>query len=205
MKPPPNMRVQRTRFASLRSPLTRKPLGGRSSRTLAWVTLVLGLMLTTSAPTAWLEAEEATQSRTASWIIIPGQTVGPVRFGMSREEVQAAIGVPDTTEIGWNYRSDMFTVVFRDEKVYSIFCGVGSPDLDSDAVPEHAFRFKARTQGGTRIGSTRDEVLSDLGTPSEQRLDDSGAEFLRYRETGLNISLWRGHVYNIAIFARPAA
>ena len=88
-------------------------LGGRPSRILAWVTLILGSILTTSAPTAVLEAEEPTDSRTASWIIIPGQAVGPVRFGMSRGEVEAAIGAPDNTEIGWNYRSDAFSVVLK--------------------------------------------------------------------------------------------
>ena len=199
--------MQRTRSSpsARSSPLTRHPLGSRHIPTLAWAALTVGLMLIGSSPCRALVGDNETpEPRTASWIISPGQAVGPVRFGMSRAEVQAAIGAPTTTVIGWNYPGDAFSVVFRDDKAYSIVCGVGSPSLDSDEVPDYAYRFRARTRGGTGIGSTRDEVKADLGTPSEQRVDEHGAEFLRYREAGLNISLWRGRVYNIVVLSRPA-
>ncbi len=143
-------------------------------------------------------------ARTASWVIKPGEGVGPIRLGMSREEVKAAVGEPKTTELAWDYPSDAFSVAFSsDGTVISVFAGIGSPSPDSDSVPEYAFRFKARTPEGVGIGSTLEEVLAGLGTPSTDRKDGSGAEYLWYREAHLNVSLWHGHVYNIAIF-KPA-
>jgi hypothetical protein len=204
---PPNMRVQRTRaLASLgaltsfaRSPLTRRPLGSRKLRMGACFIALLALVGFLNG-----QALVVHDARTASWVIKPGEGVGPIRLGMSREEVKAAVGKPKTTGLAWDYPSDAFSVAFSSGgTVVSVFAGIGSPPPDSESVPEYAFRFKGRTPTGIGIGSTLEEVLADLGTPSTDRKDGSGAESLWYREAHLNISLWHGHVYNIAVF-RPA-
>jgi hypothetical protein len=149
------------------------------------------------------QAPAVPEARTASWVIEPGKGVGPLRLGMSREEVRGAVGEPKTTGPAWDYPSDAFAVSFSsDGTVASIIAGIGSPSPDSESVPEYAYRFKARTPQGVGIGSTLEEVLAALGAPSTDRADGSGAEYLWYRESHLNVSLWHGHVYNIAIFKR---
>ena len=167
-------------------------LGSRGTRISAVIAaLVLTAVANGQVPTA----------RTSSWVIKPGEGIGPIRLGMSREEVKATVGEAKTTRLAWDYPSDAFSVAFSKQGfVISVFTGIGSPSLDSDSVPEYAYRFKGRTSGGIGIGSTLEEVLASLGSPSSDRKDDSGAEYLWYRESHLNISLWHGHVFNIAIF-----
>jgi hypothetical protein len=145
-------------------------------------------------------------ARTASWIIKPGESVGPIRLGMSREEVKEAVGEPESRKsLVWNYSSDGFTVTFSPEgTVKAVFGGIGSPSVDSDSVPEYAFRFKARTPEGIGIGSTLEEVLAGLGTPSWET-NNSGVKNLFYRQASLSVALWHDHVYNIALVTQKPA
>jgi hypothetical protein len=127
---------------------------------------------------------------------------------MKPEEVKAAIGDPaqarslenkDMSVEKWGYPGDSVYLTFSKGVVSMIAAGYGVPFPGS---PDN--RFAGRTREDLGLGSTRDEVLADLGTPRSAHNDpnEPDAEFLSYRELGIEIGLWKGRVVNMIIHRR---
>jgi hypothetical protein len=129
---------------------------------------------------------------------------------MTPSEVIAVVGEPSRSfELGddanpaekWAYDSDSLYLSFTKGLVSMVEAGFGVP---FDGSPRN--EFGGRTQEGLGIGSTRDEVLVGLGTPHSTHNDprDSNAEFVSYRELGIEVTLWKRRVVGMLIHRRPA-
>lgn len=120
-----------------------------------------------------------------SWTWAPGVAIGPVRLGMSRSEVQAAIGAPEREMQGaWDYPSAAMSVLFglADDKVSAILAG------SRTAGPGFAERFKGRSAEGIGIGSRRADVVSAFGTPPFSHIQGDWEVFV-FASRGLEIAL----------------
>ena len=141
------------------------------------------------------EAEGARMN--PGWIVVPGQSVGPLRLGMSEEEVRAAVGEPERTSFGpWEYLSGGFALCFNPARhtVNAILGGGAEGGL--------AKAFVARTAEGIGMGSTRAEIASALGEPELRRVYREGAEYLSYPglavmldgDAVVHLTVWRAHL-----------
>ncbi len=129
-------------------------------------------------------------------LIVPGESVGKVRKGMTIPEVVAALGEPDSRQgLILNYQRLGFSVVpSRDNIVRVVMCGDAGL-LDSPLVKA----FKGRTKEGIGMGSTRAEVLKAFGQPTAVKPWGAGQEQLSYQALGLKFTVEAGKVFHIAV------
>src|SRR5476651_177822 len=77
------------------------------------------------------EAGGGRSAMNSSWVTVPGKAVGPIRIGMSQEEVRATVGEPERSSLGpWEYLSGGYALTFSSTRhtVNSILGGdVGYP------------------------------------------------------------------------------
>jgi hypothetical protein len=129
---------------------------------------------------------------------------------MTPSEVIAAVGEPTRSlEVGndakpaekWAYDGDSLYLTFTKGLVSMVEAGFGVP---YEGSPPN--QFGGRTQEGLGIGSTRDELLVGLGTPHSTHNDpsDANAEFISYRDLGIQVTLWKRRVVGMLIHRRPA-
>jgi hypothetical protein len=142
-----------------------------------------------------------------SWVIVPGQAVGPIRLGMSQGELRAAIGLPERTNLGpWEFLGGGFAIVFSSDHRASAIVGGDTGDLDGagdPGRPEPRQRglveaFVARTRDGLGMGSTRAEIVLALGEPDADTTFKGGGEVLSYR-SGIDLALTGGTVVHLTV------
>ena len=109
--------------------------------------------------------------------IVPGRSVGPLALGMTKEQVTAALGKPDSVQgpRNWQYRNPDMAVGFgKDDppRVGAIFAG-GGPQLTN--VPY-------RTAEGIGIGSPVSDVKAAWGQPERE-----SAESITYLARGITL------------------
>ena len=132
-------------------------------------------------------------SEASRYIIEPGAGMGPVRFGMSFEEVKRLMGQPDYTMGERVLQYSGFVLTSRDGKTLAaIACG----DLNRADSP-FVDRCICRTTQGVGMGSSLRQILTAYGEPPVQVQDETvpGATILRYPSDFMEFRLKDDKVY----------
>lgn len=131
-------------------------------------------------------------------VLTPGVGLGPVKFGMPRDEVEKLLGKAEkVVPVGGNsvsleYYSRGYGMIVSD------VLGVSMITVKS----EQAFaivrvrNFAGMTDKGVKIGATEEEVRKAHGEPSrvEDRAQEGGPRTMYYDDLNGWFSLWRGKV-----------
>ena len=144
-----------------------------------------------------------TLTSSASIVIEPGVSIGPVHSGMTMQQVVATLGKPDETENGevLKYMNLGFSVLpAKGGLVGFVLCG-----SSSGVAKPFTKSFAGHTKEGIGIGSSRADVISAYGEPTvtEPMRGNSGAETLKYKPLGLDFHIKDGVVSLIAVFFKP--
>jgi hypothetical protein len=133
--------------------------------------------------------------------IVPLAGLGPVEFGMKKDQVIAAFGQPDRMEgqgIAMYYLESKgvhFILDFR-RGVKEINCWSDRHPL---AMPEMT-TFAGKTDKGIGMGDTRDQVVAAYGEPA--RTETRGSmEILHYEDLRTKFALEKGSLVNITFRA----
>jgi hypothetical protein len=128
--------------------------------------------------------------------IEPLIAVGPIKAGMTTEQVIAALGEPQRRiSNALEYASLGFAVLpGPDHVVQVVMCG----DVTGINGPFVA-RFTGRTPEGIGMNSTREELHKELGKPTSGESSPQGRESLNYAEKGLTFALEGGKVHHITV------
>jgi outer membrane lipoprotein-sorting protein len=127
--------------------------------------------------------------------IIPGVGLGPVRFDMSREEIEKLLGKPDgysadKTKLGYMSRGFVLTVSHR-TGLKNISCV--SQELSMERVRD----FAGKTNEGIGIGASLKEVEKAFGKPDRDDGHNSMNKRLVYDKLGLEIQFVEDKVITI--------
>src|SRR5436309_1686973 len=160
-----------------------------------------------SSPLFWLIAIALTLGGCASdpppdptvgHLVCPGEGYGPVRLGMSPEEVVAVLGQPKLKISPTAYQyAEGFAVVFdRRFRVASVMCG-GFCEGDKPLVE----RVGGRTASGIGMGSSTDMVRQCYGDPEKTRTiaDDPKLLILEYPKLGAAFTFRNDRLVHITI------
>jgi hypothetical protein len=109
-----------------------------------------------------------TDEEAAKLTIVPGVGVGKVKFGMSRDEIVAVLGEPDSTLHGayLNYASLGLQVILVGREPDKLGMIIANPD-DAGSLNRHDFRGK--TAEGIGIGSSQPDLAEAYGMPPSFR------------------------------------
>jgi RNA polymerase sigma factor (sigma-70 family) len=133
-------------------------------------------------------------------LIVPGQSVGRVKSGMTVDQVEAALGKPDSKTGGASeYRKLGFAVISsKDGLVRVVMCGDAT--LNGPLVKA----FKGRTKEGIGMESTREDVIKAFGAPTSAKHLGAGQERLEYKPSGLTFTFEKGRVLHLIVdFRKP--
>ena len=157
---------------------------------LAAVALFAGGCSKRSAHGAWTSS--------ASIVIEPGVSIGPVRSGMTIQQVVAELGEPDRKkESALEYFNLGFSVIPGKEGVVHIVLCVDPTGKEGPFTKA----FAGRTKEGIGMGSSRADVIRAYGEPTATETIDGkpGFEVVRYRPLGLVFELREGKVDSIGV------
>ncbi|HEY3857863.1 MAG TPA: hypothetical protein VGO67_26050 [Verrucomicrobiae bacterium] len=131
-------------------------------------------------------------------LIVPGESVGPLRRGMTSNEVVAILGQPERMQGKIMVYGKTFGLAIACKTpvgVAAVFCG------DSSGDDPGVKAFKCRTKEGIGMESTRAEIIKAFGQPTSAKSGDAGLhqEELVYQSLGLTLWLENGKVYNILV------
>ena len=172
-------------------------------KTMAWlklkfaVSVCVGVMVAGGVATVALSGVSA-ETKTAqpeSFLIVPGESVGKIRKGMTTNEVETLLGKPNK----WQgkmmvYDKELGMSVAQSKKGVSVvFCG------DSMLKYPGVKKFKGRTKEGIGMLSTRESVIKAFGPPSSTQPWGKNQEQLKYKSLGLELFLEEGRVFNIIV------
>jgi hypothetical protein len=122
----------------------------------------------------------------------PGVGFGGLRLGMRQAEVEDRIGPPERrTGNAWEYPACGYALVFDAGGQLAVLLGGGHPLLNE--------RFRSRSDEGLGIGSTREEIVRALGTPTRT---SSEGQVLHYDGAGIEWTLTDGQVTHLTIRRR---
>ncbi len=186
-------------------------LVNETMKTLNWLKIKFAVGLTTAVMVAGgvavvaLSNDATNQPAKAAAaaepvLIVPGESVGKVRKGMTTNEVIAVLGQPEK----WQgkmmvYDKRLGMAVGQTAKgAMVIFCG------DSMLKYPGVKTFKGRSKEGIGMESTRAEVIQAFGQPKTAQPWNTGQEQLEYPTQGLTFVLESGKVINILVdFRKP--
>ncbi len=143
--------------------------------------------VTESKPEAPATKPIVPEAKLAPEILIEPQAgVGKVRKGMSKAQVEAELGKPDSKGGGiWAYKKMGIWVLFQNSGVmFNVHC------LKS---------FKGHTKEGIGIGSTRAEVVKAFGNPFEAKPYRKTEELLWYASNEISLTLDHDKVTEIIV------
>jgi RNA polymerase sigma factor (sigma-70 family) len=183
-------------------------------KTMTWlklkfaVSVCVGLMVAGGVARVALSGASAetknsvAQPQPESFLIVPGESVGQARKGMTTNEVEAVLGKPDK----WQGKMMVYdkehgmSVAQSTKGVSAVFCG------DSMLKYPGVKKFKGRTKEGIGMLSTRESVIKAFGPPTSSQPWGKNQELLKYKALGLDITLEEGKVFNILVdFRLPTA
>jgi hypothetical protein len=124
------------------------------------------------------------------WTVLPGQAIGPLRLGMTAQDVVSLLGLPDSRDGDrfWTYQSAArLRIEFRDGRVRTL------TTWDRRAV----------TQDGLRIGSSHGDVIRALGPNPETTITPTGIWVFR-SPIGLGLFIERGVVTALVVMPSRA-
>jgi RNA polymerase sigma factor (sigma-70 family) len=132
------------------------------------------------------------------WMIEPKVGIGPIKFGMTMEEVEKILGKPVQIahDTKYEYYQDGIILLFGTKVPQRVFymtvMGTGK-NLTVSAAGISYLDFAGATKGGIRIGSDRAAVLQSLGQPRKS-IVAAGQEILSYSAQGITVRLENGRV-----------
>lgn len=142
-----------------------------------WLWLALGsLIVGLLALGLWQLTKKEVPATDDALVLHPDQGVGPVRFGMSRQEVEKLLG-PPSKEFKWLYYwypQRGLTIYFGPEGVKVIICSSSQVTADPEARD-----FAGKTPEGIGIGSTENDIIRVYGHP-KRRKESKGTIDLEY-------------------------
>ena len=191
---------------------------GKRVRDFAWLAFVVLLSALFGCKTSDYAEARAAQAERDKWnntlteaartnqpmLITPLVGIGPVKFGMTFDEVKQVTGEPDFMTGGRcpQYRQGFSLVPRRGEEKVAVIMAGGSCKGDDLLVAA----FKGATKEGIGMNSTRKEIISAFGQPAsvrDGRQDgDPEVEYLEYDKLGMNLILRKGKLVHFAL--RPA-
>ncbi len=131
----------------------------------------------------WRPRVVAAATTKLRWTIVPGESVGPLRLGMTADEVLQAIGPAPPESFGeWEYPTLGLNVTIGGGRVVSINSG-GSSCGDPERLLGKA--FPGQFAPGVGMGSTRQEVVAVLGEPLGPGFTTGNIEWLMYHDMDL--------------------
>ena len=135
------------------------------------------------------------EDKSQSMLIVPGESVGKVRKGMTTNEVEAVLGKPDKSmgQVMIYDRPFGMSVIQSANGATVIFGG--------DSLPTYpgVKKFKGRTKEGIGMESTRAEIIKAFGEPTKANPSADGREELEYSGLGLTFILDQGKVFHITV------
>jgi hypothetical protein len=162
---------------------------------LAAVAVLAGGCSKRPAQSAWTSS--------ASMVIDPGVAIGPVRSGMTMQQVIAELGEPDRKKDSvLEYLNLGFSVIPSKEGFVHIVLCVDPAGKEGPFTKA----FAGHTKEGIGMGSSRAEVIRAYGEPTATEAIDGkpGFEALRYRPLGLVFDLREARVDTMGvIFSSP--
>lgn len=133
-----------------------------------------------------------------SIVIEPGVSIGPLRSGMTMQQVITEFGEPDQKEEVLRYPNLGLSVLpAKGGLVGAVLC------LSSGKSGPVTKSFAGRTKEGIGIGSSRADVINAYGEPTSTESLRSGTEVLKYKPLGVDFKIGDGKVYLIAVFFNP--
>jgi hypothetical protein len=131
----------------------------------------------------------------ASFVIEPGVSIGPVHSGMTIQQMVAGLGEPNrTNDSVLEYLNLGFEVVPDKEGVVETVMCVKKAGPFTTA-------FGGHTKEGIGIGSSRADVINAYGEPTATGPIDGepGLGVLKYRKLGLVFGIGDGKVFRILV------
>jgi len=132
-------------------------------------------------------------------LIEPKLAVGPIRVGMTTQQVLAQLGQPQRrTSNSLEYKQLGLAIMPNPEgRVQVVMCG----DVTGINGP-FAKAFKGRTKEGIGMYSTREEVTRVYGEPTRSEKMRGGLESLQYESLGMTFTLEAGKVHHMIVRLR---
>lgn len=138
------------------------------------------------------------KERSAKLTLVPHVGLGEARFGMTRDEVVAIFGEPETVQfdVYLGYPSQGFQLVMAGPG--ETFGFVIANPMDAASLTRH--EFPGQTDKGIRIGSTEQDVRTAYGAPDPQSAEvRPPSAMLRYDSLGLAFVCMQGKVVQIQV------
>jgi hypothetical protein len=131
-----------------------------------------------------------------SIVIEPGVSIGPVRSGMTMEQVVTALGEPDKKQDGILMYRNLSVFPSNQGFVGHVFC------FDSGANGSSTEGFAGHTKEGIGIGSSCADVISAYGEPTATKHENINNEndVMIYESLGLHFHIRNSKVYLIAVY-----
>lgn len=148
------------------------------------------LIACTLLPQLTTEATAQSAFAPAATLIVPGNVLGPLRLGMTPDEVHRVLGQPsevnNSSPIVWNAGWQAY-------RLWAVFRG-RYPGGSVVRITTQSSRFA--TKHGIRVGSSISDVLRKLGRPLD-RIERGNEGQLTY--TGLTLAYKNRRVYTVAV------
>lgn len=153
--------------------------------------LIAALLVTVSGCSP--KAPEKHWDSSASFVIDPKMSIGPIFNGMTIKQVREQLGKP-TQEKGFLVYSELGLVILpgRGGLAEGIVCHAANK-------PFFEKSFSGRTPEGIGIDSTRDEIIAAYGEPTTKDTSPSGIEDLYYESIGMRFKISNGKVFQIVV------
>jgi hypothetical protein len=133
--------------------------------------------------------------------IVPLAGVGPLKFGMSKQQVMEVLGQPERSEGGG------VALYYLTSKGISLLVdprrGVRTIDCWSAQYPNPfpgLVTFPGKTEKGIGMGATREQIVAAYGEPGAAS-PTAALETLRYNQLGMSFVLAQGRLVSIKIAA----
>ena len=135
-------------------------------------------------------------------IIEPLIGIGPVRFGMSKDEVVKHFGWPDKTSAG---EETKLSYVASRGLSFAVDAELGLQEIScwsEGMLPSGVTTFAGRTKEGIGIGATREEIIAAYGQPDRTSTDSKGViQNLHYDKLRARFSLLEGKLRSMIMEA----
>lgn len=129
-------------------------------------------------------------------LIEPKVSVGPIKAGMTTDEVVGLLGEPQLrTANALEYKRLGFAVMHGPDKVIQVVMCGDVTGLNGPLVKA----FTGRTKEGIGLTSTREEVVNAYGQPTSSQKFLGGRESLRYDQLGITFSLEGEKVHHLIV------